>query len=296
MMTLPGAEQARNALGSARTVDAGFDVDTDAEIDVFDACFRELAATRCPVQRQVLAARLAAGLHKTMMLNESILYGSWLRSVAGSDGAPASGQPEILDREIVYRGYVTVEKLRIRLADQAVVTREVERHGDAVAVLPYDPRRRCALVARLFRAPVFAVNGAVHLEEACAGMIDGESEESAVRREAYEELGVRLQSLERVSRIWSSPGVSMERQSLFLAPYGLPDRSGSGGGLAREHEGILAVERPLADLARDADRGLIEDGKLLTLVMALRWRQPALFDGTALGAVTHGDGPGSPIP
>jgi 8-oxo-dGTP pyrophosphatase MutT (NUDIX family) len=33
------------------------------------------------------------------------------------------------------------------------------------------------------------------------------------RREAYEELGVDLQSLEFVARVWSSPGVSTERQS-----------------------------------------------------------------------------------
>jgi len=205
-------------------------------------------------------------------------------------------RPEILGREVVYRGYLTVERLRIRLADEAVVTRDVERHGDAVAVLPYDAVRRCALVARLFRAPVFVQCGAAMLEEACAGMIEEEPDESAARREAYEELGVRLHALERVSRIWSSPGVSMERQTLFLAPYVESDWSGRGGGLAAEHENIHPVERPLAELACDADRGRIEDGKLLTLVMALRLRQPALFDDAALGAAAYGATRGSAVP
>ena len=56
-------------------------------------------------------------------------------------------------------------------------------------------------------------------------MIDpGEAPEACARREAMEELGVRLETLEPVSRVWSSPGVSSERISLYLAPYGLADR------------------------------------------------------------------------
>jgi hypothetical protein len=42
-------------------------------------------------------------------------------------------KPSILERTIVYSGYMTVEKLRIRLADGAIVLREVERHGNAAA-------------------------------------------------------------------------------------------------------------------------------------------------------------------
>jgi hypothetical protein len=41
----------------------------------------------------------------------------------------------------------------------------VESHGDAVAVLPYDAERRCALVVRLFRAPVLVTTGEVLSEE-----------------------------------------------------------------------------------------------------------------------------------
>jgi hypothetical protein len=54
-------------------------------------------------------------------------------------------KPEILERQIAHAGYLTVERLRMRLTDGAEVSREVERHGDAVAVLPYDAERRSAL-------------------------------------------------------------------------------------------------------------------------------------------------------
>ncbi len=186
--------------------------------------------------------------------------------------------PEILERTVERAGYVTVERMRIRLADGAEVWREMERHGDSVAVLPYDADRRVALVARQFRAPVFAMSGEATIEEACAGMIDGEdAADVTARREAFEELGVRLGELEFLARVWPGPGVGAERQTLFLAAYTAPDRAGGGGGLASENEDILVVERPLADLAADADAGRIADGKLFTLVTALRLRRPELF-------------------
>jgi nudix-type nucleoside diphosphatase (YffH/AdpP family) len=186
-------------------------------------------------------------------------------------------KPTILAREAVYRGYLTVERLQVRLADDAQVWLEVERHGDAVVVLPYDAERRCALVVRLFRAPVFDTTGEEVLEEACAGMIGNEDAETAARREAYEELGVDLKSLEFIGRFWSSPGVSTERHTLFLAPYSAAVRTGEGGGVSDEHEGITVVERELAELAKDVDQGRIADGKLVTLVLALRLRRPELF-------------------
>jgi hypothetical protein len=65
--------------------------------------------------------------------------------------------------------------------------------------------------------------------------------------------------------------------SLFLAPYRSADRISDSGGVEGEHEGITVVERLLAELAADVDQGRISDGKLLTLVLALRLRRPDLF-------------------
>jgi nudix-type nucleoside diphosphatase (YffH/AdpP family) len=191
-------------------------------------------------------------------------------------------KPQILERSVAYRGYLTVEKLRIKLAGGVIVARDIETHGDAAAVLPYDIERQCALVVRLFRAPVFSVTQQDTIEEACAGMIEHEEGEAAARREAYEELGVSLHDLESVGRVWSSPGVSTERQSLFLAPYVAADRVGKGGGVAGENEGITVVERPLELLARELDQGRIVDGKLFALILALRLRKPELFTSASV--------------
>lgn len=200
-------------------------------------------------------------------------------------GAPRHvEQPEVLERRVVSSGYLSVQQLQIRLTDGAVVWREVESHGNAAAVLPFDAARHCALVVRQFRAPVFDASGATMLEEACAGMIGRESPERAARREASEELGVTLATLEHVADVWTSPGVSTERQSLFLAPYTRTDLTGEGGGARGEHEGITVVELPLATLARRSEERLIADPKLLLLVLTLRCRRPDLF-GTPKCAV-----------
>jgi nudix-type nucleoside diphosphatase (YffH/AdpP family) len=189
-------------------------------------------------------------------------------------------KPEILARETVYAGYMKVERVVVRLADGADVVRDLERHGDGASVLPYDPVSRRALIVRLFRLPPFDIEGVESLDEACAGMIEteaGESAADAVRREALEELGVVLGEVEWVGRVWSSPGVSGERVALFLAPYAPENRTTAGGGVAAEHEGITVLERPLADLAADADSGRVADMKLLALIQTLRLRRPDLF-------------------
>jgi nudix-type nucleoside diphosphatase (YffH/AdpP family) len=187
--------------------------------------------------------------------------------------------PIILGRRTLYKGYLKVEALRLRLSDGAEVTREVATHGDAVAVLPYDPERRTALTVQLMRAPVLHVSGHPSLEEACAGMIeDGQTAEATAKREALEELGVELAALESVATVWSSPGVSTERVSLFLSTYQRSDRRRDGGGAQGEHEGISVRETALATLAKDADAGRVTDAKLLTLLLALRLRRPVLFE------------------
>ncbi|MBE7219676.1 MAG: NUDIX hydrolase [Caulobacteraceae bacterium] len=156
----------------------------------------------------------------------------------------------------------------------------VDDHGDAVAVLPYDPARRTAVLTRQERAPPLVAGDPQPFLEALAGLIDeGEAADAAARREADEETGLELDALEFVGRLWSSPGVCTERMSLYLAAYDEDARQGEGGGLASEHEEIEVVELPLAELAAMADAGAIVDMKTLALVQTLRLRRPELFAG-----------------
>lgn len=183
----------------------------------------------------------------------------------------------LIKLETVYQGYMTLMMATFAAGDGTTFKREIEHHGHAAAVLPYDPDRRTALLVSLPRAPVIWADGPPELLEAIAGMLDGEDGETCVRREALEEAGVQLQGLEAVGTVYASPGVSSERLQLFLAPYALDDRVADGGGLAEEHEHITVMEVPLAQLWTWVEDHRIEDLKTLTLILALKVRRPELF-------------------
>jgi nudix-type nucleoside diphosphatase (YffH/AdpP family) len=184
----------------------------------------------------------------------------------------------ILQQTVIHQGWGRYLLLKVALPDGAVVERQLDDHGSGAAVLPYDPHRRTALLVRLIRTGPLFVGEAPHLIEAPAGLFDaGEAPEACARREAMEELGVRLGPLEPLGRAWSSPGACTERLHLFLAPYGAADRIGPGGGLAAEHEDIEPVEMSLDELWREAEAGGVCDMKTQLLVYALRARRPDLF-------------------
>ena len=194
---------------------------------------------------------------------------------AGPDSASA---PRVLSLRLLHRGWGSFSVARLRLADGTEVEREIEDHGDAVAVLPYDPERREALLVRQLRAPALVAAGLATTLEAPAGRrLQGEDPAACAAREAMEECGVALGPLDRVATAWAMPAVSTERIHLFLATYRAADRIGPGGGLAEEGESVTIEVLSLAELARRVDEFDLTDMKTMLLVFALRHRHPNLF-------------------
>ncbi len=189
----------------------------------------------------------------------------------------ASGTPRALSFRILHQGWGCFGVARLRLADGAEIEREVEDHGDAVAVLPYDPERREALLVRQLRAPALVAAGLLSTLEIPAGRLEGDDPAACAAREAMEECGVALGLLDLVATAWAMPAVSTERIHLFLAPYRAADRVGPGGGLAEEGESIAIEVLSLDELARRADVGELSDMKTMLLVLTLRHRRPDLF-------------------
>lgn len=185
---------------------------------------------------------------------------------------------KILRTEVKDDSWATFLRVEVRLDDGEVVWRQVEDHGRAAAVLPYDPERRTALLVELFRAPGLYAGGSGAVVEAIAGIIDdGETAEVAAAREAMEEAGVRLGELEFVGEVWTTPGISTERMSLYLAAYSAADQVSAGGGVEGEHENITVRERPLRELGAELEAARVGDMKLLALLQALKLRRPELF-------------------
>lgn len=181
---------------------------------------------------------------------------------------------DIIEAQSLYRGWVRLLRARIRLPGGEVIAREIEDHGEAACVLPYDPQARLAILVRQLRAPVLYTAGQVSIAEAIAGIVEDEDPARCAEREAMEEAGVTLESLVPVTVAWSMPGISTERMHFFLAHYraGAPLKERS-----QEDQAVEVVELALDELARMADSGELNDVKTLLLVQTLRLRQPALF-------------------
>ena len=184
---------------------------------------------------------------------------------------------ELRKVETAYQGFLTVLVATFAGPDGRTFRREIEHHGRAACVLPYDPVRRTALMISLPRAPVIWAGGPPELLEAPAGMVENEDPEETAIREALEEAGVTLRRLDPVGSPFSTPGVSSERVDLFLAEYAQADRSGAGGGVEGENEHIAVQEAPLALLWTWVEQRKIEDLKSLALILALKVRRPELF-------------------
>jgi nudix-type nucleoside diphosphatase (YffH/AdpP family) len=185
--------------------------------------------------------------------------------------------PKVLSIEKIYEGWSTFSRATLQTAGKPF-KREIEDHGRAVGVLPYDPERRTIILVRLLRAPSLIAAGEESLLEAPAGLIDNEDPADAARREVMEETGIRVGELEHVVTAWTMPGISTERMDLYLARFSQADRIGKGGGLAGENEDILVEEHSLAELWSRVQRGEVSDLKTLTLLYALKDRHPELFD------------------
>lgn len=174
--------------------------------------------------------------------------------------------------EPLHRGWAKLDRysLRYRRRDgrEDRLIREVHNHGDGAAVLPYDATRGTVLLVRQFRLPAYLAGGDGFLIEACAGLLEGDDPETCARREAEEELGVRVSGLRRQGTVFLSPGAVTEQLTLFLADYDHAARTGEGGGHAHEGEDIEVLEMPFADMLKMMSDGRIRDAK--TVLLGLR--------------------------
>jgi nudix-type nucleoside diphosphatase (YffH/AdpP family) len=184
--------------------------------------------------------------------------------------------PEIVAKFTLHAGWCKLLRVQIRV-DGSEVIREVEDHGRAVAVLPYDPVRRTTLLIKLLRAPVLLTTGIAELLEAPAGLTDETDPAETARRELWEETGLQVSDVEALGCVWTMPGISTERMDLFLARYSKADRLGPGGGLQSENENITVEEILLDELWARVQAKQILDMKTLALILMLHARHPELF-------------------
>jgi nudix-type nucleoside diphosphatase (YffH/AdpP family) len=150
--------------------------------------------------------------------------------------------------------------------------REVYDRGNGATILLRDESRDTVLLTRQFRLPAY-LNGHPDgmLIEAPAGLLDGEDAETAIRREAEEETGYRVDSVTRIGEYFMSPGSLTERIAFFTGSYHAGARVSGGGGIASEGEDIEIIEVTLAQAIAMVDSGEIVDAKTVLLLRLARF-------------------------
>src|SRR3954468_22528839 len=147
--------------------------------------------------------------------------------------------------------------------------REVYDRGNGATILLRDETRDTVLLTRQFRLPAY-LNGHPDgmLLEAPAGLLDGDDTdaEMAIRREAEEATGYRVDSVARLGEDFMRPGSVTERVAFFTGSYRAGERVSQGGGVAGEGEDIEVVEVALEEAIAMIESGEIVDAKTVLLL------------------------------
>ncbi len=150
------------------------------------------------------------------------------------------------------------------------VRREIFERGNAVALLLHDPQADTVLMVEQFRAGAAIRDPAgAWMLEIVAGIVeDGETTEEVARREAIEEAGCPVDTLEHIMDFYPSPGGSSELISLYYAAVDLSQVKTGIFGLAHEHEDIRVSVVPRQTVMQWLIAGRIQAS---IAIIALQW-------------------------
>ncbi len=219
-----------------------------------------------------------------------ILTRAAARARAEAEHAPVTvrsdagrGRVEEAEAQMSHAGYFLTRVYRLRHPLFAGgmsewLTREVFISGDVALVLPYDPLRDRVMLIEQFRMGPYARGDRFPwLLEPIAGRIDaGESIETAARREAVEEAGLRMNGLERIGGFYSSPGYSSEYFNCFLGLADLPGDAAGPGGVAAENEDICSHVLGFEEVMELMQSGETNNAPLVLMLLWLQRERPRL--------------------
>ncbi|MFZ4834586.1 GDP-mannose pyrophosphatase NudK [Rouxiella sp. Mn2063] len=143
--------------------------------------------------------------------------------------------------------------------------REVYDRGNGATILLYNRAKKTVLLINQFRLATY-VNGNTSgmLLETCAGLLDHDTPEDCIRKEAIEETGFAVGEVEKLFQLYMSPGGVTEILHFFAAEYHEDQRKNAGGGV--EDEDIDVIELPFTDALAMVKSGEITDGKTVILL------------------------------
>lgn len=178
---------------------------------------------------------------------------------------------QLLSTEILSNNWYTLKKVTYEIekndGTRQVQSREAYDRGNGAVILLYNREKRTVILTRQFRLPTF-INGndGGMLIEACAGLLDQDNPEVAIRRETEEETGYVVHEVTKVMEAYMSPGSVTEILYFFVAAYDADMKHAAGGGVEEEQEDIEVLEMDFDDAVSQIRTGQIKDAKTIMLL------------------------------
>lgn len=182
---------------------------------------------------------------------------------------------DMLSRDTVYQGFFRLQRYRFRHrlfngSMSGEISREILQRGEAVVVLPYDPRRDQVVLIEQIRIAAYDSGDSPWLLEMVAGMIEpGESPEQVARREAMEEAGLQINRIQPIFNYLTSPGGCTERMIVLAAEVDSHLAQGIHG-LEQENEDIMVHVISREQAYQWVTTGRIDNA---ASIIAIQWLQ-----------------------
>lgn len=178
---------------------------------------------------------------------------------------------KILSTEILSDNWYTLNKITFEYTkkDGTVETqnREAYDRGNGATILLYNKENQTVILTRQFRLPTYLNgNASGMLIETCAGLLDKDNPETAIKRETEEETGYKIKDVQKVFEAYMSPGSVTEILYFFTAEYSKDMKVSEGGGHHDEQENIEVLELPFKNALEMIKTGEIKDGKTIMLL------------------------------
>lgn len=179
-------------------------------------------------------------------------------------------QYTILKEQIIFDDHYKIIEGRIRYDTFGGGSNTV-RHlafdrGDSVAILLLEKESKNLLFANQFRYPTCKHNDNWIVEIVAGRLESGENPTEGIKREVLEELGYKIDSLEKIYTFYTSPGGCTERIFLFYAEVSEDDKKEIGGGAEQEDEDIQMVRIPISEI-----QGRLNEFKDAKTILAIQW-------------------------
>ncbi|MFO7881423.1 MAG: NUDIX hydrolase [Kosmotogaceae bacterium] len=161
-----------------------------------------------------------------------------------------------VEKKVIFRGNIlSVEKYRVRLIDNTIASREVARFSGAVAVVLFNGNK--IVLVEQFRFPM-----GKRVLEIPAGRLENEDPLHCAIREVKEETGYSCKNIEKLTKIFTSPGFSDEVIHIFKA-----DVKDHGEPQPDPGEFVEVMELSVEECLKKIYTGEIKDSKTIAGIL-----------------------------